>query len=434
MVSALLADPARLFYAAAGIVLLATLGVIVHVWPKAGVALFVASIAVSTDLRDPISVLATSVAGIQAGPLDVLAATMLVSAVVRIGSGQARGRHLVWIFLLVGVLGLNILRGVDAFGLQGAVNEARSWIYLFSAAAFCATAPIRDARWWTRLGILYCGWLTFRIVTGLAATGLQPVTSYIEVSGQLVDPRPITASAAVVLAQVMLLVTARTFHRREFVAVFVLAALLVVIQHRTVWFAAAGGLAYLALTKLRDGGRGRLAVVLGGGGLATVSVAALLTGLVQRSAVAVSASNLTASNNTFSWRLTGWRELLQDHVTPTAVLLGKPFGSGFRRLIGGQVVDVSAHSHYLETFLRFGLVGLFATGMAFVLAWRAASAVEPVTQGLRPTLVVVIFFGITYRCDPIQGILIGTILGVAAPQVRSVRPLPVGPRVALASA
>jgi O-antigen ligase len=98
------------------------------------------------------------------------------------------------------------------------------------------------------------------------------------------------------------------------------------------------------------------------------------------------------------------------------VLVGKPFGSGFRRTIAGQVVDVSPHDHYLETFLRFGMAGVVASILLLVLAWRGAAALTPASGALGSILTAIIVFGITYRWSPVEAILLGTILGLSAVQ------------------
>lgn len=412
--NAVLADPDLLFRLTAGSALLVALGLLIHVRPQVGIALFVALVAVSTDLRTPVLELQISVAGVQIGLLDAVSGAMLVSALVRTATGNARGPLFLPIWILVGLFTLNVLRGVHQYGLQLAFNEARSWVYLLAALSFCAASPVRSARWWMGLGLAYCSWLVFRVAAGLAMSGVHPVTSYIEIGGKLTDPRPITAAAAAVLAQAMLFLAVGRSRRRDLVAVMLLGGLLVVIQHRTVWFAAAGGLAYLGLRALRHGGRGRLAAVLAAGGLALGGLLALLTGAAQRSAVAVSAENVTASNNTFAWRVSGWRELLQEQLTAMGSLFGSPFGAGFRRVVDGQVVAVSPHSHYVETVLRFGLIGLVASIVVVVAAWRAASSSGWPVAGSRSALIVLAIFAVTYRCDPVQGILVGTILGLSA--------------------
>lgn len=411
--SQLLADPESAFHLLSGVVLLVALGVVVHCRPTWAVALFVALIAISTDLREPLFAPVISVTGLQVGLLDGLATVMLCSAGYRIAVGRGlRGAPLAAIGVLVGVLVLNVLRGTAALGVQLAVNEARAWIYLLAALAFTATAPVRDRRWWTVIGLGYCGWLMCWTVVGFKVTGVHPVTSYVEVSGELTDPRPVTAAAAVVLAQVMLVLVAVRTRRRHLVAGAALAATLVVLQHRTVWFAAIAGLAYLGLGALRDGGRGRLAAVLTALAVTAGTVVLLLSGIAQRSAVVVSAENVTASDNTLAWRVTGWIELLQDRTSGAGVLIGHPFGEGFRRVVAGQVIAVSPHSHYVETALRFGLFGLAASVVLIVLAWRGAAPLGRVARAPRAVLIVLAVFALTYRCDPLQGILLGTVLGL----------------------
>lgn len=419
--SQLLADPELAFHLVSGVVLLAALGLVVHVRPAWGVVLFVALTATSTDLRAPLFAPVISAGGLQLGLIDALATVMLLSAGCRLAVGRGpRGAPLAAIYVLVGLLAVNLLRGTASFGLQLAVNEARSWIYLLAAVTFCAAAPVLDARWWTTIGLSYCAWMVCWTAAGLKATGLRPATSYVEVGGVLTDPRPVTAAAAVVLAQIMLVLIALGTLRRNTLVAATLAVTLIALQHRTVWFAALGGLAYLGLGALRDGGRGRLAAVLTGAAAATGTLVLLLTGVAQRSAVAVSAENVTASDNTFAWRVTGWVELLQDQTTAIRVLIGRPFGEGFRRVIGGQVIAVSPHSHYVETVLRFGLLGLVASIVLVGLTWRGVGRLGPAARAPRSVLIVLTVFAITYRCDPIQGILLGTLLGLCPRPERGV--------------
>lgn len=412
--SQLLADPESAFHLISGVVLLVALGVVVHCRPAWAIALFVALIATSTDLREPLFAPVISVVGLQVGLLDGLVTVMLCSAAYRVAVGRALcGAQLAPISVLVGLLMVNMLRGMASFGVQLAVNEARASIYLLAALAFTATAPVRGPRWWIVMGLGYCGWLIYWTVSGFEATGLHPVTSYIEIGGELTDPRPVTAAGAVVLAQVMLVLVAVRTRRRHLFAAAVLGATLVVLQHRTVWFAGVAGLAYLGLRALRDGGRGRLAALLAAAAATTGTLALVLSGIAQRSAVAVSAENVTASDNTLNWRVTGWVALLQDRTTVVGVLTGHPFGEGFRRVVGGQVVVVSPHSHYVETVLRFGLLGLAASVALFWLAWRGAVSLGPAARPPRAVLIALAVFALTYRCDPLQGVLLGTVLGLS---------------------
>jgi hypothetical protein len=413
--TAVLANPEPLFHLVSSVVLLAAVGILVHLRPKVGIALFLAATALSTDLRDPVFAPRVSAAGLQIGPLDALAAVMLASAAARAVVGRLRGPHVAAVVVLTGLLFVNIVRGIATVGMQLTVNEARPWIYLIAAVTFCAVAPIRDPRWWTAVAFVYCTWLLLRSSMAFAVSGVQQATSYIEIDGQLADPRPVTAAAAAVLAQVILFIlAARTRRGRGLVAVVVLGGALILLQHRTVWFAAIGGLTYLAFGALREGGRQRLAAVVASGGTVLAVSLALLSGTVESSAVVLSAENITASDNTFAWRVTGWQELLQQQTTSVSALIGNPFGGGFRRLVGGEVVDVSPHSHYLETFLRFGVLGLAASIVLLVLAWRGAIVFGPASRAVRSALVVIVIFGITYRWSPIYGVLLGTVLGLSA--------------------
>lgn len=215
-------------------------------------------------------------------------------------------------------------------------------------------------------------------------------------------------------------------------AIAVLVASLVVLQQRTVWIATAIAGVYLGFLALRAGGRARLAAALGAALAFVVVAAGFLTGAVQRSVVAVSAENITQSDNTLTWRFDGWKDLLTKNFGTVQAVIGEPFGSGYSRTVNGVNVTVSPHSHYVEMFLRFGVIGSVAFVVLTVFAWRAAPAaairLNLDTGAIRAVLVALVVAGVTYRWDIMQGLVLGTILGAAAPSTQVAAPEPGGAR------
>ena len=422
----LLGNPELLFHLIAGVVLLAAGVVVAAVNGRVGVTLLLFVGAASWYLRTPLLTWTTPAGGLIITPADVTAAVLAGAAVVRILFGHAaRGRGYLW--LLTAVLALNVARGAALYGTPVALNEARGWTYLLAAGLYAATLPVATPRWWARALTSVCLWLGAVALVGYARTGLEPVQVRVNLAGELVDPRPVTAAGAALIAATVLLST-RWVHGRAVrrCGWLLFAVLLVTLQHRTVWVAAAAAGCYLLATALRAGGRRQLSAVLTVAAGAVIVPALVSSRLAAESAVAQSA----ADDDTFLWRLDGWGQLLHQSTAPQDVLLGRPFGSGFDRVIRGFEVAVSPHSQYVETYLRFGVVGCVALVLLLVAAWRsagvAAAAFGVSPQVVRAVLLFVAAYGVTYRWDPFQLAVLGTVLGVAAlPRTAPANPGPV---------
>ena len=241
------------------------------------------------------------------------------------------------------------------------------------------------------------------------------------------DPRPLTAAGASLLAMTTLLGMSWAAGRHPWrkAGVAALVALLVALQHRTVWVALLLAAVYLAVAGLRAGGRSQLAAVLSSVSVVVLGPALVFSRVAAGSVVPASAGD----DGTFLWRLDGWQQLVQRSETAVDVLVGQPFGTGFDRTIGGFLVTVNPHSQYVETYLRFGVVGAVAAVLLLAAAWRAAPA-GAVAFGVsaaqaRAVVVFVAAYGVTYRWDPAQMLILGTLLGAAAVTRTTVPAVPV---------
>lgn len=417
------------FQLAAGAVLVGAAAWLVQARTILGVGALFVVLAGSTDLRLPIVTVAVDLAGIQLTPLDLVCVALFGAAVARtLADLRAQRSRAGLVLLLVLLLAVNCFRGVANYSVEAVAIEARPWFYLLACILFAMTGPaIPPARWRRTLGV-YCGWLIAATAVGWAATGIASVSTRVQLDGTVVDPRPVTAPGALVLlvGLVLVLVPGSVRPARRPPIAVTLSLALVLLQHRTVWVAGLAALLLVAVSRVRAGGRPLASVVLGAGSMAVVVLVGLLTGAVQRSAVASSAGNAVSSGNSFAWRVSGWHELLRGHLEPPRLLLGDPFGAGYQRVIDGQQVAFSPHSQYVEILLRLGAVGLACWLLLVLAAWRAAGragaalGVDPVA--IRALLAVFLIYGIAYRWDPFVGIVLGSLVAAGLPSPQQAAP------------
>jgi O-antigen ligase len=382
------------------------------------VVAFVGMVALEIDTRASFAASVT-VGALSIYLVDVLAVAMLVVGAARLLTHRLSHGAGIAIAGLLALTLVNSYRGQRVFGVETASADSRGWIYLLAPILFAATAPVLHRRWWIRMLAVYVGLLLCAAVVGIRSTGLRMATDAIVVDGAVLEARPVTASGALIVAEVLVLVVAACLRGRK--RLVPLAALLlattVLLQQRTVWLAAVTALAGLGISALARGGRTRLAGLLGLGAVGFVLAVGALTSFLETSVIGASAEDALSSDNTFTWRLDGWRALLAQNTTAWDVVLGRQFGAGFIREINGTVVTVAPHSHYVEAYLRFGLVGLVLTGVLVAACWRGAaetaSRLGTTPGALRAVLVLLLVFGVSYRWDPVQGIALGVMISTS---------------------
>jgi O-antigen ligase len=298
---------------------------------------------------------------------------------------------------------VNLALGVATFGLHHAVNESREWLYLLTTTAFVVAAGPWTSRFWRpwfalAVGAMGLAWL------GVAKHGLHSATSQIVINGQLVDGRPLNSAGAAALAfALIVLLGSRTISVRRKI-VFGTAAIctLIAVQQRTVWAVLTVVFLVWAAASLRRHGTARhrrlaatsVAVL---GAVAVVLAAGVATGSVFDQSLA----ETTAKHSTLTWRVTGWTDLLHTNHSAAGLLLGFRFGTGYRRIIDGQVILASPHSFYLATVLRLGLIGLVALAFLYWNGWKyrrqaaASLGITPLTVAL--LLIGLLVFSLTYQ-------------------------------------
>ena len=301
------------------------------------------------------------------------------------------------------VFTVNLALGVATFGLQHAVNESREWLYLLTTTAFVVAAGPWTSRFWRpwyalAFGAMGLAWL------GVAKHGVHSATSQIVINGQLVDGRPLNSAGAAALAfALIVLLGSRTISVRRKI-VFGTAAIctLIVVEQRTVWAVLAVAFLIWAAASLRRHGtaRHRRLAATGVAVLSTVAVA-LAAGVATGNVFDQSLAETTSKHSTFQWRVIGWTDLLHADHSVAGLVLGFRFGTGYRRIIDGQVILANPHSFYVGTVLRLGLIGLVALAFLYWNVWKyrhqaaAALGISPLTVAL--LLIALVVFSLTYQ-------------------------------------
>ncbi len=400
----------------------------------AGAVVVVAVAVVDALLPEPLQV--------ALGPISVfasdIAAALLATATAARLLRAGRLGAVQWILVgLAAVALLSVARGAQAFGPEPALNEFRRWLAVLAGTLYFSTLE-RSRNWYDRLAVVWLGGIALLVALALVRWAALSVG----VSGGVFGDgsvRVLPAPEALVIAQGFFVVL--PWWRRHPSPLLrhaapALLAVVVLLQHRTVWVVLAAGIAVLAV---RGGGVDRQLVALVGSGLVLGAVLGLvlLDGSDLRLGEQLSGS--ATNTDTFAWRYEGWAELLEraDEAGGwSALLVGLPFGSGWTRWVNGGYVEVSPHNFYLEAYLRVGVVGLVLLLLAGALVVRARLS-QPDHGGLFNGEVLLVLvasqavYWITYAPDLTQSLVLGLAVASAGPATRAARrprPLAVGAR------
>lgn len=380
-------------------------------------------------LRDNVG-LSVVVSGVRVSALDLLCVALAAVGIARIlqngVQNLARGLALALFVLLA----LHIARGMLQFGVQAAANDSRTWFYFTSALLYAATVPGgwgRDA-WKIVVGTGLL--LTVVAVPYILIEGLSSANDVLTRNGEVVRASPILATGALVILQSAILAPAIRWPSTGSSKYVAVAAGLIVLllQYRTVW--AAGFLVALFAGfwwYKRRAGLTRAIAIVGGGAIVVLASVAILAA-ADVGPIGDSARSATISNSTFTWRFTGWRELLDSHDSPSNLATGQPSGGSFARVINGNEVNVSAHNELVEAYIRFGIAGIIClVALAWVVWSRRAEVAE--RANLKPETVALlllsqIVFSLAYGLDLAQGAVAGILvsgISTAPVPVRNLR-------------
>jgi hypothetical protein len=268
--------------------------------------------------------------------------------------------------LLAGYVALvvfSVARGIAAFGVRTAGNEAREFFFVSACMVYFSTFSPSKKRIeeYFRVYLTFAGLLVLTALARLA--GLLPETA---------DPeqRLLPAMGAYSLCLAFLICLCWSYYSQaprytKWLAP-IYAGMAIALQHRTVWVVMVGMVA--AVFKMERSLLRRA--------LPYMLVAAVLVAIVGFT-VHGDQSNArfyesATDTNTLMWRVEGWMDLLGNkEQTFVTYLVGQPFGSGYERYLNGTVVGVAAHDDYVAEFLRVGCAGLIIFLLILIRPLRA---------------------------------------------------------------
>lgn len=333
--------------------------------------------------------------------------------------------------------------GTMAYG-TAAGTELRPNFYFWVAGLYCCTAEFdekdirRLARWFLWGAYALIGIAMYRWI-GVQA-GFLP--AHLVFAGYVGDFRPVGSHTAFYLAAaglVQLLAWIRgTGTRWSGWHAVAMGAAVLVLQHRSVWFAYAVGVAFLIVLERRHMPR-RFPWALGFGLAAGIAIGiAAAFGLLDSLFERLEESILTMgdSRSTFSDRVFGWYALIDEWFAASlkVQLFGYPYGYGFRRVVEGIVVDYAPHNFYVEMLLRVGLVGTLlmlaamVAGLVSGVVTRAQTESDYLlTRGLAVVIVAAFVYFLAYQSYHLQGAIVGLALAQIIRYRRMRNPQPAPP-------
>jgi hypothetical protein len=373
--------------------------------------LLLVEMAVSASLEPAIYV-----TGVRVGLAEAFSVILIVATLIRWQNGLGL-RPFRLLVLLILVFTLSVVRGLAAFGLQQTAVDAHEMFAMLSAAVFFSTVRITPTLIQTMrnsfllaFGVLVCAAPIFWSQHGLdsfATTGDRAINGL---------------QALIVLEATVVIVLFPPFRGSilRFALPLMGAAVVVLSTQRTVWVAGLVAAAVLLVARQKNGASMTTRRLF----VSAVAVAVVLLIAAGPSTVTQELQTGSQQTDTFSWRLEGWSNLVQRQLSGSTLDLavGSPVGTGEDRVLEGQRVTVAAHSEYVSTLDRVGLIGLS------LLAWLCGSLLIWSRRRLRATapfiaqaallfmallaLQVIYFFGYSI------GALAGLVLGLACGFVR----------------
>jgi hypothetical protein len=365
---------------------------------------------------------------------DFVLVFIFVIAVLRLT--LVRGRpplNRAWL-IFSAVAAISLLSGIAIYGSSAGV-QARPYFYFFAATAYPMSFSIdsKKIRFFLNLTVsisvlLLCVTCYRWVVYFMPIRELLPPEGSYNVDGAI---RVIRSFETLVLAQTLVagLFFARAAGASGLLIARVLSPLLLaavlVLQHRSVWVAAAAGLlSSLFILRLQKGsvlGQIFLLVCIA----VTTSLPLFLTdelsgvgGQITKSADAALSTQGSANERVDSWKgiIGNWAE-----AGPKSVAIGQSFGSDTTRFVQNDAgvtlkINYTAHNMYIQTLSNTGLLGLGSFLWVSVFLLMALYRICASSQGTSADQVLLVFvlmqlvYYIPYGTDYFQGMIFGIAL------------------------
>lgn len=359
--------------------------------------------------------------GVQLYPADIIFSILFGAAVLRYALGGTKAKSMRWIPIGLFVLFfICVVRGLGLYGPKDVGNASREWFYFLSGVFYFSSIRLTprllkkviDA--WMVIGMILVGIAIFRWLATIAGLGIaQQWAGVGESSIRVLNAQQALVLAVAFFASLSLNLSnmGPQWQRKAF---YLVGPVILLLQHRTVWAVMIAGIIWLVLRDAHF--RKRAVFVIAG--MAIVGGGLTLLLFHHDSEVATSSLENSATNQgTLIWRVAGWYELLFNNpaMTPINETIGEPLGTGYSRVIAGGEIDAAPHSWYIETFLRFGVIGSLLEALLYWLGMRRMKRIPPRLQSwVYPSaqfwslvLLMQLFFFFAYSATYVGSMLTG---------------------------
>jgi O-Antigen ligase len=307
--------------------------------------------------------------GLQLSTNDLAFGLLAASLAVRvlfIGVPRDRTAYLPWL-ALGGVFFFSLVTGLMEFGTKAGVEARPNFYFWMAGLYFAGFSYPPDVLKKLQRVLLWCGWGVVLVVIYRWVGLKYGFVSHrvVEEAGAGTEFRVVGSGPALFLAFVgiaYLAIWLRGGRLLVLGSAAVMLGLVLVLQHRSVWVATLGGLAVLAWHERSTVSRKLLPILAMG--LATVALVATFIAVNPSSrlleTITNSATSATKAQGTQMDRLLGWEDLLTDfaRARPRNWVIGKPYGTGYRRFVQGREEEYSPHNFFVQLMLRLGIAGL----------------------------------------------------------------------------
>jgi hypothetical protein len=413
-------DPVGLLHVIAALV--AALVVLAIVWRHQRVALWgFLLLVVATGSRAAPFTTSSLLAGvnltigdISVYPEDIVTGAFLTAGSVRIVGKKVPGPFVVLVMVLFLFVGLLLLAQMSLDGPAAAVSSIRQHLLILGVIIWSATTP----KPWDHTALFpVVGAATLAALLASASFlvyGLRSNSDVLELGGEHIGARPTSASVALLALTglVVIALAGRWLGAWRWPLGLWLGMSVLLLQHRSVWLAGLAAAGLIAVQVARRGNGKRVGALLTGLLIVAAALPFLLRAVHHSAALATS----TSDTRTWEWRLarwraaTGWQEGAWDWLVGQIASPQRP-----------NNFSVSAHSLYVDSIDRLGLIGLAVVVGLWLWSLRRIGRVSwPWQIRLTATAAVTgwLAYGASYQLPAWTYLLVGVIAAAPVPPTR----------------
>ena len=272
----------------------------------------------------------------------------------------------VFLLLFVGLVFLSTMTGYFKFG-EGGFADARRYFIVIAPLLYFASFKysIKNLQNLGNIIILSAvlsslGGLVKWLFWGFSIGSSIESVNYTDIRRELGIS---TTGIILLIALIIIVIKLIRDQHNQILKLFLLSlflGMIVLLQERTLWFITLFMMIYFLL---RYKGKFIVTIIPVLIALLILSLSLYIFNVLHLrqtfSGIFSAFKTIQGPNSTFSWRVEGWLALLKN-LSWYKYVTGSAFGSGYERLVMGQIVNYNPHSFYVTNIVRIGLFGLFA--------------------------------------------------------------------------